>query len=494
MQDERDSAGNLHFTAEVYSSVSQALDTLADKTNFHGNISAVLNDNGTAAYLVINSYDPVSIVTDDGSVGARGNVPTTYANGYNAHGVDLMGSRASGSISISEYGMITVNVEYTAPEWVPDNATVELSVPLYYHGAYVRTINFQPAIVRDGKANVTFGSMFYGQYMGYDASAFSFGTATEDFSEVSVYYLDQANNDITDRLVDEVTRLYTSASNPKKLHFELRNSAAADDVAITSYNMANGWANNTTYKFDDLNVGWNTGANKYASDDLPVIITLDLTGMTNLYKALAATIKLGVFGGTDAADAAKNLNITFASPNTNLETGASVNYTISVQGDTFNDAGTKAYHVVIEKLGFDGYLTANAADVPGTSIYDCDATGSTTIKGADITISASGVEIEAVEPLKVVSASFTGGVATIQFNREVTVHSDTIPNNVLLNGASTDIDDVDTVSSDATKVTVKLVNGEVFHTGDEITIRNDGTNYISDDYGYEIAADTDVTL
>ena len=216
--------------------------------------------------------------------------------------------------------------------------------------------------------------------------------------------------------------------------------------------------------------------------------------MTNLYKAVGVTFQLGDFDGTDADDAAKNLNITFASPNTNLETGASVSYTISVQGDTFNDAGTKAYHVVIDKLGFDGYLTANATEDIDASIYDYDATGSTTIKGADITISASDVEIEAVEPLKVVSATFDGAVATIQFNREVTVHSDTTPNNVLLNNVSTDIDDVDTVSSDATKVTVKLVDGKVFHTGDEITIRNDGDNYISDDYGYEIAANTDVTL
>ena len=114
VQDVVDQAGNyVRQSEEVYSSVNQALDTLKDKNDFTGNLSAVLNDNGTAAYLVINSYDAVTITTDDGSVGARGNVPTTYANGYHAHGVDLTGSRASGSINISEYGMLTVNVEYT---------------------------------------------------------------------------------------------------------------------------------------------------------------------------------------------------------------------------------------------------------------------------------------------------------------------------------------------------------------------------------------------
>ena len=66
-------------------------------------------------------------------MGARGNITTEHANGYNMYGDQLTGSRASGSISMNQWGMLTATVEYTAPEWVPANATVTLTVPVRYY-------------------------------------------------------------------------------------------------------------------------------------------------------------------------------------------------------------------------------------------------------------------------------------------------------------------------------------------------------------------------
>ena len=53
------------FTFTEYATVAQALNALADSENFEGWVSAVLNDKGTAEYVVINSADAIGIKTDD---------------------------------------------------------------------------------------------------------------------------------------------------------------------------------------------------------------------------------------------------------------------------------------------------------------------------------------------------------------------------------------------------------------------------------------------
>ena len=337
-------------------------------------------------------------------------------------------------------------------------------------------------MIYNGEAHVTSGTFFYGQYMSYDASKFSFGKlTTEDFSEVSVYYLDQASNNIADRLVDEKTELYTDASNPKALHFELHNSAAAKNVSLTSYNMDNGWTNDTTYQFDDLNTGWDTNVNKSASGNLPVIITLNLTGMTNLYKALNSSIALSNFDEADAAQVAANkeLKISFTSTTTNLQTGAAVDFTISFTPNTFNTGDIRAYHVVIPKLGVDTIISAKDSTFNSTAYIGTE----------DLQITAADVELEAIEALKVTGVSISGNKAIISFNRDVTVEG-TGENTVSVTGEAAG--QVASVAENAGEktATVTLNTGKVFGENDTITIRNNGTDYIADEYGYEIANGT----
>ena len=60
---------------EVYDNLETALSVLAnDGRPYYGWASAVLNDNGTAQYIVLKSDTPVGIETDDGSTpsGSRG--------------------------------------------------------------------------------------------------------------------------------------------------------------------------------------------------------------------------------------------------------------------------------------------------------------------------------------------------------------------------------------------------------------------------------------
>ena len=472
------------------SSVEAAVNRLADPDDsttikeYNGKIVAVLDSRGAAAWIVFDSETPLG--GNNYNDVNRGNVETIYADGYKQHGVNLKGSSADATFSVNDYGMLSISMEYEAPEWVPDEATVELAAPLYYNNAYLRTVTFNPAVIYNGEAHVTSGTFFYGQYMGYDASKFSFGKlTTEDFSEVSVYYLDQARNNIADRLVDEETELYTDASNPKALHFELHNSAAANNVSLTSYNMDNGWTNDTTYQFDDLNTGWNTNVNKSASGNLPVIITLDLTGMTNLYSALNSSIALSNFDEADDAQVAadKELKISFTSPTTNLQTGAAVDFTISFTPNTFNTGDIRAYHVVIPKLGVDTIIFALDDEFDSTDTgYEPAYIGTENLQ-----ITAADVKLEAIDALEVTGVSISGNKAIISFNRDVTVTGGKSAVSVTGNAAGQVATAV--ANAGAQTVTVTLNPGHVFGENDTITINN-GTGKISDSYGYEIAAGT----
>lgn len=66
----------LETKVEIYSNFNAAFKALANNANFKGQISAVLNEKGTAEYVVLNSATPYGVEVDDGT-------PATPA-GYSA--------------------------------------------------------------------------------------------------------------------------------------------------------------------------------------------------------------------------------------------------------------------------------------------------------------------------------------------------------------------------------------------------------------------------
>ncbi len=81
VQEEVSNTGITRLTYTAYTTISQALDSLNDKTDFEGWISAVLNDKGTAEYIVINSKDAIGFDSDDGSTpGQTGEVRVKSIN------------------------------------------------------------------------------------------------------------------------------------------------------------------------------------------------------------------------------------------------------------------------------------------------------------------------------------------------------------------------------------------------------------------------------
>ena len=69
-QNEGYTDGTTKFTYAEYTTFAQALSALNDSDRFEGWISAVLNNKGTAEYVVINSKDAIGVTTDNGTTPA----------------------------------------------------------------------------------------------------------------------------------------------------------------------------------------------------------------------------------------------------------------------------------------------------------------------------------------------------------------------------------------------------------------------------------------
>ena len=101
---------------EEYSSIDQALEALNNKNAFKGWISAVLNEKGTAKYIVLNSADAVSITTDGGD----SKDPTTSVTAVTA-------SYSAGSITVNLTGAASTDKNTVTVSLVNGGALVPIT-------------------------------------------------------------------------------------------------------------------------------------------------------------------------------------------------------------------------------------------------------------------------------------------------------------------------------------------------------------------------------
>ena len=395
VQDEQDTDNTLHFTAERYTSVSAALNSLAEGAvdNFHGWISAVLNSNGTAAYLVINSFTPVGVETDNG-ITASGNVNTFHDNNgtgtytYNTNGTGanelvLDGSSANATFTMNEWGILTTTIEYTAPEWVPNGATVTLrNLQLSYYGANVGSaLATRTATIRNGKATFTWTSSF-GEYFGLDVSGFSVNPITsasdEVFSLVNVYYFDETGADISD-MMDTVVTDHTLAVGGSTLSIRMPNSAnPIDTVNARFWNLRNSTSASTTYDTLKGATGWNLTNNRGANGMGPAIVELSVSGMESLYTVtnIPATTLGTQYSGTPTEFAGLTLSVSL-SRTTGIQAGGTVlvtGATIDTPIGAASDVGMKVTLSNGTELYFANTTSISAVVENGSFIVDSDMT------------------------------------------------------------------------------------------------------------------------
>ena len=140
VQRERTATGDI--SVEEYSTFGQAINSLEDSNNFTGEISAVLNDKGTAEYVVLKSTTPVTITIDDGTPGSNsGTVKsmtvTTYTAATPELEVTLNGASAS-DVNTVTLSMIVAGVTTDLGDYTATGSSLSIPTRLA-DGTYVLT-------------------------------------------------------------------------------------------------------------------------------------------------------------------------------------------------------------------------------------------------------------------------------------------------------------------------------------------------------------------
>ena len=124
---------------EDYTTFTQAVDALEDADNnpdngvqFKGEISAVLNDRGTAEFVVLKSTTPVDVEDDDHSTPGSGNVAEikyvrngdgkAYINLY-----DKDGNKVDEDVDVELYQLRDGGYVHVATVTVPDDSNLEVT-------------------------------------------------------------------------------------------------------------------------------------------------------------------------------------------------------------------------------------------------------------------------------------------------------------------------------------------------------------------------------
>ena len=146
VQTERYTGGEASkVTYTEYTTIDQALNSLKNKADFEGWVSAVLNNKGTAEYIVLNSADAVTVTTDGGA--SRN--PVTNVTAVSA-------TYTAGTISVSLTGPSATDVNEVVVSLVNGGSLVEIT-----SAEITGTTGTIPATLGAGVYQIACGSQTY---------------------------------------------------------------------------------------------------------------------------------------------------------------------------------------------------------------------------------------------------------------------------------------------------------------------------------------------
>ena len=263
-----------------------------DGVNYSYQISAILL-NGMAKVVVVNDFIDATYKGGTPTTSQKGNLATTIANYTHTYAdtttmKTFKGSSANATWNLNDKGLLTVTVDYTAPEWAAEGAVVTMDLQATYLGSPIAgvTVTGLSGKIVGGKATLkgsvaNIGLLYYVE----NAKDLGFTMSNEALSAVKVLWTDKSGNKIAGLTAMPATLSTSTAS--VKLTAKLANSSAGS-VTTKFTNITGETA--TPIAYTTLNSGWTSTNNVQATDDSkPVIIELDVSNMVDTYTVTTLT-------------------------------------------------------------------------------------------------------------------------------------------------------------------------------------------------------------
>ena len=440
--DIKQSAGTLVLGADKFVVASDAKITLVTTKG-----AAVLNKDADAAYEVSANMTAKELVdalatadtytytyagktTDsDNEVLKELYVTVTAAtasNGNNNQNTNTEAGTATVDYTVASNGTLRYKLNYTAPSYVADNATVKFDLDVYASGKFYDTISYQNGKkLSAGEFTVTDRAFGYP-----DDEELTFEMSNISFSAVKVEYKG------TGAKVTGQDKTLTVGTDT--LDFTLDTTATSGTV---NYTVTQG---KNTLKTDsiDLSSDSKTVSNSLTiTDDAAVVVTIEgMDKLTELYKVTLPTVTGYTFSTIPAAAAT---------------TGVAVGTEVYVYVTA--DSAPAAYGVEVAVAGYD---TVVLTDTTKTQVAKITMS-------KDVTLTATATAIAALAQDGAATASTDGKTITVKFNRDIadgatfTTDGDAVITGVTVSGKTATIT-LNNALATGKKITIGTVKDAVY--------------------------------
>ena len=437
--DIKQSAGTLVLGADKFVVASDAKITLVTTKG-----AAVLNKDADAAYEVSANMTAKELVdalatadtytytyagktTDsDNEVLKELYVTVTAAtasNGNNNQNTNTEAGTATVDYTVASNGTLRYKLNYTAPSYVADNATVKFDLDVYASGKFYDTISYQNGKeLSAGEFTVTDRAFGYP-----DDEELTFEMSNISFSAVKVEYKG------TGAKVTGQDKTLTVGTDT--LDFTLDTTATSGTV---NYTVTQGKNTLKTGSIDPATSKVVSASDLTITDDAAVVVTIEgMDKLTELYKVTASLT--GFTFTTIPAEA--------------TTTGVAAGTEVYVYVNADSAVDTSVYGKEIAVAGYDTVLLTNADGTTKKQVAKITMSD-------NVTLTATATEIAKLAQDGTATASTDGKTITVKFNRNIA------------DGATFTTDDTNTVITGVTVSgkTATITLNNALATGKKITI------------------------
>ena len=440
--DIKQSAGTLVLGADKFVVASDAKITLVTTKG-----AAVLNKDADAAYEVSANMTAKELVdalatantytytyagktTDsDNEVLKELYVTVTAAtasNGNNNQNTNTEAGTATVDYTVASNGTLRYKLNYTAPSYVADNATVKFDLDVYASGKFYDTISYQNGKkLSAGEFTVTDRAFGYP-----DDEELTFEMSNISFSAVKVEYKG------TGAKVTGQDKTLTVGTDT--LDFTLDTTATSGTV---NYTVTQGKNTLKTGSIDLATSKVVSASGLTITDDAAVVVTIEgMDKLAEMYKVTLPTVTGYTFSTIPAAAAT-----------TGVAAGTEVYVYVTA------DSAPAAYGVEVAVAGYD---TVVLTDTTKTQVAKITMS-------KDVTLTATATAIAALAQDGAATASTDGKTITVKFNRDIadgatfTTDGDAVITGVTVSGKTATIT-LNNALATGKKITIGTVKDAVY--------------------------------
>ena len=355
----------------------------------------------------------------------------TASNGNNNQNTNTEAGTATVDYTVASNGTLRYKLNYTAPSYVADNATVKFDLDVYASGKFYDTISYQNGKkLSAGEFTVTDRAFGYP-----DDEELTFEMSNISFSAVKVEYKGTGAK-VTGQ--DKTLTVDTDT-----LDFTLDTTATSGTVKYTVTQGKN------TLKTDSIDLSSNskTVSNSLTiTDDAAVVVTITgMDALTEMYKVTLPTVTGYTFSTVPAAAAS-----------TGVAKGTEVY--VYVNADPAVD--TSVYGKEIAVAGYDTVLLTNADGTTKKQVAKITMSD-------NVTLTATATEIAKLAQDGAATASTDGKTITVKFNRDIadgatfTTDGDAVITGVTVSGKTATIT-LNNALATGKKITIGTVKDAVY--------------------------------